>query len=75
MGAVAGGGLSATIGQQFATATHASWWIIFGLGVAILVLSLLTTTGWARETAARTAARFHEGGLPAQPAQSRVPVG
>ena len=75
VGAVAGGGLSATIGQQFATATHASWWIIFGLGVAILVLSLLTTTGWARETAARTAARFHEGGLPAQPAQSRVPVG
>jgi len=65
VGAVAGSGLSGTIGRQFAAATHASWWIIFGLGVAILVLSLLTTTGWARDTAAHTAARFDDEGLPA----------
>ena len=75
VGAVAGSGLSGVIGNGFASATHASWWIIVGLGVAILILSLLSTTEWASETAARTAARFREVGLPAPRAPSGVPAG
>jgi EmrB/QacA subfamily drug resistance transporter len=75
VGAVAGSGLSGVIGKGFASATHASWWIIVGLGVAILIISLLSTTEWASETAARTAARFREGGLPAPRAQTGVPAG
>jgi EmrB/QacA subfamily drug resistance transporter len=61
VGAVAGSGLSGEIGPGFATATQASWWIIAGMGVAIGLVSLLTTTAWAANTAARTAARFREG--------------
>ncbi|MEU6237020.1 MFS transporter [Kitasatospora sp. NPDC047058] len=46
----------------FAPASHAGWWIVTGLGVAILVLGLVTTTAWATGTAARVAARL--GGEP-----------
>jgi hypothetical protein len=70
VGAVAATGLSGSIGPAFASATHASSWIIVALGVVILILSLLTTTQWARRTAAQTAARFREGALP-----SRYPQG
>jgi EmrB/QacA subfamily drug resistance transporter len=62
IGAIAGGGVSGAIGRNFATATHPAWWIIVGLGAAILVLGLLTTTRWADETALRTAERFREAG-------------
>jgi predicted MFS family arabinose efflux permease len=65
VGAVAGGGLSGVIGPGFATATHPSWWIVVGLSLVIPVVSLLTTTAWAQNTAAQTAARFREG--PARP--------
>jgi EmrB/QacA subfamily drug resistance transporter len=58
IGAVAGGGISGTIGRGFAADTHPAWWIIAGFGGATLVLGLLTTTRWADETARRTAARF-----------------
>ena len=61
VGAVAGAGVTATIGKGFATATHAGWWIIVGLGFAVLVLGLVTTTAWADETARATASRFREG--------------
>jgi EmrB/QacA subfamily drug resistance transporter len=74
VGAVAGSGLSGEIGPGFATATHASWWIVVGLGVVILLISLLTTTEWARGTAARTAAQFHEG-LPGRAAQGEPAPG
>jgi EmrB/QacA subfamily drug resistance transporter len=65
VGAVAGSGLSGAIGPGFASATHSSWWIIVGVGVVIGLVSLLTTTEWAANTAARTAAHFREG--PARP--------
>jgi MFS family permease len=61
LGAVAAGGVSGSIGGSLATATHASWWIVVGLGFAILVLALLTTTEWARGTARETASRFGDG--------------
>jgi EmrB/QacA subfamily drug resistance transporter len=64
VGAVAGAGISGTIGKGFASATHASWWIIAGMSFAILLLALATTTRWAQETAVQTADRFREGGVP-----------
>ncbi len=60
IGAVAGGALGAAIGPSFAIATHAGWWILVGLGLIVLALGLLTTTGWARGTARATAERFRE---------------
>jgi EmrB/QacA subfamily drug resistance transporter len=63
VGAVAGGGLAGAIGRGFASATHASWWIIAGLSFAILLIGLATTSKWAEETALRTADGLREGGL------------
>ncbi|MCX4749421.1 DHA2 family efflux MFS transporter permease subunit [Kitasatospora sp. NBC_01287] len=42
----------------FAQASHAGWWIIAGLGVAVTLIGLLTTTAWARATAELVAARL-----------------
>ena len=58
LGALAGGALSGGVGPGFAQATHSSWWIVVGVGVLVLALGLITTTGWARGTAERTAAAF-----------------
>jgi EmrB/QacA subfamily drug resistance transporter len=60
IGAIAGGTLSGAIEPSFAAATHAGWWVIVGLGVISLAVGLVTTTGWARDTARRTAERFRE---------------
>jgi MFS family permease len=62
VGAVAGAGISGTLGKSFATATHTSWWIIAGLSFTILVLGVVTTSPRARKTAEQTANRFREGG-------------
>jgi EmrB/QacA subfamily drug resistance transporter len=62
VGAVAGAGISGAIGKSFATATHASWWIIAGLSFAIVILGFATTTRWAHQTAVETANRFREDG-------------
>jgi hypothetical protein len=35
--------------------------VIFGLGIAILVVAVTTTGEWGKATAARTAARFAAG--------------
>jgi hypothetical protein len=45
------------------------WWLVFGLGVGILVLGLLSTGRWAQGTAGRAAALFEQvdrGGRSAQ---------
>ena len=60
IGAIAGGTLSGAIEPSFAAATHAGWWVMAGLGVVSLIVGLLTTTAWARDTARRTAERFRE---------------
>ncbi len=60
IGAICGGTLAGGIGKSFAAATHPGWWIIFGLGVVILVLGLLTTGDWANATARRTADQLRE---------------
>jgi EmrB/QacA subfamily drug resistance transporter len=57
-GAVVAGG----VGPAFAQATRPGWWIVAALGLAVAVLALLTTTGWANETARRTAERLRRPG-------------
>jgi EmrB/QacA subfamily drug resistance transporter len=55
LGAVAEAGASAGFGAGFAHATHPSWWIAAGLAFVVLVLGVLTTSGWAKRTARATA--------------------
>jgi MFS family permease len=55
IGAISGGTLSGGIGKQFATATHPGWWIIFALGILIVLAALVSTGAWAKRTARRTA--------------------
>jgi MFS family permease len=60
LGTVAGAGLHGPIGQGFAHATHPGWFIVAALGLAVAMAGYLTTTGWARETARRTAEQLQE---------------
>ncbi len=58
LGSLVVAGLAGPLRVGFAPASHAGWWVVAGLGAAISLLGLLTTTGWARQTAAVTAARL-----------------
>jgi EmrB/QacA subfamily drug resistance transporter len=40
---------------DFAVASRAGWWVLAGCGTAVLILGLIGTTQWARNTARRTA--------------------
>jgi hypothetical protein len=60
LGALAGAGLGDGIGRGFAHATRPGWWIVAALGLTVAALGYLTTTGWARDTARRTAERLEE---------------
>lgn len=42
----------------FSGAARPAWWILTGCGVAVLLLGLLTSGGWAASTARRTARRL-----------------
>jgi len=42
----------------FVTASHAAWLLLATCGVVVFVLGLVTTSQWALDTAARTAATF-----------------
>jgi hypothetical protein len=42
----------------FVAASHADWLLLAGCGVVVFVLGLVTTSQWALDTAARTAATF-----------------
>ncbi|MFI9081493.1 MFS transporter [Streptomyces sioyaensis] len=62
IGAVLAKGAQATAGgSTFLAAARPAWWIIAGCGAAILLIGTLTTGGWARGTARRTAALFDDG--------------
>ena len=54
VGAIVSGGVVSALGPSFTAASHAAWWVITGLGAAVFVLGLTTTTQWAERTA-RTA--------------------
>jgi EmrB/QacA subfamily drug resistance transporter len=75
LGALAGGGVAGALGPGFAAATHSSWWIIFVLGLLVLVLAVLTTSGWANETARETAERLREVARPGRYEPSEAAAG
>jgi EmrB/QacA subfamily drug resistance transporter len=56
IGAAVAAGVRGGAAPGFAAASHAGWWIMFGCGVAVLALGLLTTGRWARATTDRAAA-------------------
>jgi EmrB/QacA subfamily drug resistance transporter len=47
-----------SVTEGFAAATHVGWWIMFGCGLAVVVLAVVTTGRWARATSSRTAAEL-----------------
>ena len=56
VGSVLAASLRGSMHAGFLTAAHAGWWIMAGCGYAVLVLGVISTTGWARATADRTTA-------------------
>ena len=42
----------------FTAASHVGWWIITGCGLVVLIVGLVSSGRWARQTAARTADRL-----------------
>jgi hypothetical protein len=59
IGAVLAAGIGASsYADAFVSAARPAWWIVAVCGFAVLVLGAVTTGTWARETAARTAARL-----------------
>lgn len=57
--AVVGALVSVTVAkgghQNFAAASRAGWWVLFGCAMVVLLLGLVATTSWAKGTARRTA--------------------
>jgi predicted MFS family arabinose efflux permease len=53
VGSVLAASLRGSMHAGFLTAAHAGWWIMAGCGYAVLVLGVVSTTGWAHATAAR----------------------
>lgn len=59
-------------GTAFTDSEHGVWWLVFGLGLGILALGLISTGTWAKDTAARASALFEEVDR-ARPAPNPVP--
>jgi EmrB/QacA subfamily drug resistance transporter len=51
-GTIAGAAVSGAVGASFPAATHPVWWLMACCGAVIVVAGLVTTTPWARRTAA-----------------------
>jgi EmrB/QacA subfamily drug resistance transporter len=66
-GSILAGSLHGPLRAGFVAASHASWLLLAGCGVVVLVLGLVTTSRWALDTAARTAAVL-------DPAEARAPA-
>jgi EmrB/QacA subfamily drug resistance transporter len=58
VGSVVTSGLHGSLRDGLATASHTGWWVIAGCGLAVLVVGYVTSGGWARSTADRTAGRL-----------------
>ena len=56
IGAAVVSGVRGPTATGFAAASHVGWWIMFGCGLGVLALGLLTTGRWAREAAAKLTA-------------------
>lgn len=58
LGTVALSAVTGPFATDFAAATHAAWWITAGCGATVLLLGIVSTTGWAARTAVDVAARL-----------------
>jgi EmrB/QacA subfamily drug resistance transporter len=58
VGAVATAGVSHSLHDQLAGASHPAWWLTAALAACVVVLGLGASTAGARSSAARTAARM-----------------
>ncbi|HWH20703.1 MAG TPA: hypothetical protein VN671_09220, partial [Solirubrobacterales bacterium] len=74
VGAATGAGGSTKLGPEFAAATHPGWLILAGLGVAVLVLGVVTTTPRALASAAALEGRLEEGEPGAVPSAQPHPA-
>jgi EmrB/QacA subfamily drug resistance transporter len=72
MGSVLAVNLHGSLAAGFTAATRPGWWIVVGLGVAVVVLALYTTGRAGRASAERTASLITGGDekIPAAPAPS-----
>jgi EmrB/QacA subfamily drug resistance transporter len=52
--AVIGSLIAGHAADRFVTASHGGWAVVVGCGLAVLLLGLTSTSGWARATAQRT---------------------
>jgi Major Facilitator Superfamily len=66
-GSILAASLHGPLRTGFVAASHAAWLLLAACGAAIVVLGLVTTSRWALDTAARTAAMY-------EPAEPRTPV-
>jgi hypothetical protein len=73
-GVVAGEGPGGQISLGFAHATRPGWWIVAALGLTVGALGYVTTTGWARDTARRTAEHLADPGPSTQGRGMAVPA-
>ena len=53
VGSVLAASLRGSMHADFLAAAHAGWWIMAGCGYAVLLLGIISTTGWAKATIAR----------------------
>jgi MFS family permease len=62
------GAAAGAITSGFTASTHASWYVVAGIGLGIAVLGRVSTSAWAQATAARTAGLFQDEALGQAPA-------
>ncbi len=48
-------GTRAAVGTSFAEATHVFWWLMVAVGLAVFVLGLVSSSGWAKASSRRVA--------------------
>jgi predicted MFS family arabinose efflux permease len=65
VGAVATAGITSSLHDQLARASHPAWWLVAGLAVAIVALGFAASTTAAKVSAQRTAAALDDGLVPA----------
>ena len=74
LGALAATAIHGNRGDELPVASHPGWWVIAGCGLAVLVLGVLTTTGWAARTADSVAGLFDDEKGPVLPAGVTPPA-
>jgi hypothetical protein len=58
LGSLVTAAAGASFAADFGAAARPAWIVVIGAGLVVLVLGVVSTTGWARATARRTAERF-----------------